>query len=240
MSALSIAVNTDTSSIANPAPARPRLIRVADTPIEVREEQLCFGITWEVESDSPTLTPPDEARAPGTTPPGTTPAGTTPADTTPARPTPAGPAPAESTGPTTRGRGARRAATPAPPPPALPAVAAPDEWWVGQIALNAMEVVVGVRSATQLNRHLAPRMVTKLAEERPAIGRTHKGNRPTLRKVRTQMPAPHAIEAAAVVAIGSRSRAVAMRLEYMTPAATPNRRGTPLDPRWLVTELDVL
>ena len=106
--------------------------------------------------------------------------------------------------------------------------------WPRQFAQVMVEILAGVRPQRQIDplatdrvraqiRHLGPVL---LAERRPRIQR-----------VVTSRPATGVIEMTVVVSFGPRSRALAMRLEYVAPReAAP---GLPARPaRWLCTELE--
>lgn len=88
-----------------------------------------------------------------------------------------------------------------------------------------LEVVVGERPARQVASWVTPRVLAGL-ENRPARQRTALGRRPMLRSLRVTEPADAVAEVSAVVALGGRVRAVALRLEG-------------LDGRWTVTALHV-
>jgi hypothetical protein len=103
--------------------------------------------------------------------------------------------------------------------------------WVGRLAAAVMEVLHGTRPAGQLTRWLAPRVHRALAD-RAARVRPLRDGPPLVcvRSVRTsQRPGDGgrgAVEAAVVVAVGPRCRAVALRLE-------------PYAQRWRITALEV-
>ncbi|MGH3744707.1 MAG: Rv3235 family protein, partial [Mycobacteriales bacterium] len=88
-----------------------------------------------------------------------------------------------------------------------------------------LEIVVGERPARQVAGWVSPRVLAGL-EHRPAAQRTALGRRPMLRSIRVTEPADAVAEVSAVVMLGERVRAVAMRLEG-------------LDGRWTVTALHV-
>lgn len=87
-----------------------------------------------------------------------------------------------------------------------------------------LEVLSGERPARHVARWVAPGVLRGLesgGDQRPAYGR-----RPLLRSLRVTEPADAVAEVSAVVALGERMRAVALRLEG-------------LDGRWTVTALHV-
>lgn len=99
-----------------------------------------------------------------------------------------------------------------------------------QVVQAVVEVLAGVRPATQLVRWLAPDLYTAL-QRRAALGQRLQpgapaGRRAVVRRVRVCLPADGVAEASAVVLDRGRVRAVAVRLEG-------------LDGRWRVTALEV-
>lgn len=88
-----------------------------------------------------------------------------------------------------------------------------------------LEVVVGERPVRQVASWVSPRVLAGL-EHRSPSQRTALGRRPMLRSLRVTEPADSVAEVSAVVALGERVRAVALRLEG-------------LDGRWTVTALHV-
>lgn len=88
-----------------------------------------------------------------------------------------------------------------------------------------LEVVVGERPVRQVAAWVSPRVLAGLEHRSPAQ-RTSLGRRPMLRSVRVTEPADAVAEVSAVVSLGDRVRAVALRLEG-------------LDGRWTVTALHV-
>lgn len=99
----------------------------------------------------------------------------------------------------------------------------------------AVEVACGDRPATQLLRHSSPevyadlgrraQLVTAAAGTSPARGRGRGAIRPVLRSAHTSLVHDHALEAAAHVRHGARSRALAARFE-------------PVDGRWQCVALE--
>lgn len=88
-----------------------------------------------------------------------------------------------------------------------------------------LEVVVGERPARQVAGWVSPRVLAGLERRSPGH-RAALGRRPQLRSLRITEPADAVAEISAVVALGERVRAVALRLEG-------------LDGRWTVTALHV-
>jgi len=84
--------------------------------------------------------------------------------------------------------------------------------WVRQLVVGLVEALAGVRPAQQLVRWLdAPvfqALVTRCRQTPAAAGPV----RPTVSTVRAQSPRPGIVEATAVVKLGARYRAVAIRL----------------------------
>lgn len=87
-----------------------------------------------------------------------------------------------------------------------------------------LEVLAGERPARHVARWVAPGVLRGL--ERSADRRAAYGRRPRLQSLRVTEPADAVAEVSAVVALGERMRAVALRLEG-------------LDGRWTVTALHV-
>lgn len=89
--------------------------------------------------------------------------------------------------------------------------------------IRAVEIASGDRPATQLLRQSAPEvyddlvrrahLVTSAAGTLPARGRGRGAVRPVLRTLRTSLVAPGALEVAAHLRYGARSRALAARFE---------------------------
>jgi len=107
------------------------------------------------------------------------------------------------------------------------------EQWVARLSAAVLEVLHGARPAGQLSRWLAPRVHRALADRAARVRPLQAGPpRVAVRSVHVtpRLPAhpddSPAVEAAAVVAVGPRCRAVALRLE-------------PHAGRWRVTALEV-
>ena len=105
--------------------------------------------------------------------------------------------------------------------------------WVGRLAAGVLEVLHGVRPAAQLSRWFAPRVHRALADRAARVRPLQQGPpRIAVRSVHVSGRSSDdgedltVVEAAAVVAVGPRCRAVALRLE-------------PHAGRWRVTALEV-
>ena len=89
----------------------------------------------------------------------------------------------------------------------------------------AVEIACGDRPATQLLRHCSPtvygeltrraQLVARAAGTTPALGRGRGAIRPVLRSAHTSLVRDDALEAAAHVRYGARSRALAARFEVV-------------------------
>jgi hypothetical protein len=89
----------------------------------------------------------------------------------------------------------------------------------------AVEIASGDRPTTQLLRHCSPavyaalarraQLVTQAAGTSPALGRGRGAIRPVLRSAHTSLVRADALEAAAHVRYGARSRALAARFEVV-------------------------
>ena len=118
--------------------------------------------------------------------------------------------------------------------PAAQGTAGPTTAWPRQFAQVMVEILAGVRPQRQLDplttdrvRSQIRRLGLVLAAER----------RPRIQRVVTSRPTADVVEMTVVVSYGPRSRALAMRLEYV--AAREAAPGVPTRPaRWLCTELE--
>ena len=89
----------------------------------------------------------------------------------------------------------------------------------------AVEIACGDRPTTQVLRHCSPdvyadlarraQLVTRAAGTTPAVGRGRGAIRPVLRSAHTSLVRADALEAAAHVRYGARSRALAARFEVL-------------------------
>ncbi len=97
--------------------------------------------------------------------------------------------------------------------------------FVHRLLVCVVEIGCGDRPASQLLRHCSPevhadltrraQLVTAAAGTQPGHGRGRGAIRPVLRSTRTSLVREDALEAAAHVRYGARSRAVAARLEVI-------------------------
>jgi hypothetical protein len=106
----------------------------------------------------------------------------------------------------------------APDAGALPAAtgpALPDAFaFSRRLVIAIIETATGRRPAGQLARHLAPSVYAGLARDPTRISRLGTAHRPAaLHSVHIAEPAPEVAEVAAVVRVGQRYRAIALRLE---------------------------
>jgi len=114
------------------------------------------------------------------------------------------------------------------PRPDLPDAAG----WSALLAPAVVQVLLSQRPIAQLNRWLADDVLAEVSRlQRRRRGAGHRAIIPVvLRSVRVQHPAPEAAEVAAHLMIGTRSAAVALRLEATAAG--------PAGGRWLCTVLD--
>ncbi len=106
--------------------------------------------------------------------------------------------------------------------------------WLGQFAQVIVEILAGYRPAKQL----VPWTTERVRAQIDLLCHAHSaGQPPTIRRVMMSQPAAGVAEVTMVVGFGSRSRALAMRFEYV-PARRhmPGRPGRP--DRWLCTEIE--
>jgi hypothetical protein len=129
---------------------------------------------------------------------------------------------------------------PAPPPgPAAGAVAAPGlagtaAAWPRQFAQVMVEILAGVRPQRQIDPLATDRVRAQIRHLGPVLAAER---RPRIQRVVTSRPATGVMEMTVVVSFGPRSRALAMRLEYVAPReAAPGQPARPA--RWLCTELE--
>ena len=96
-----------------------------------------------------------------------------------------------------------------------------------RFVIAVIEAATGRRSPGQLSRHTSPGVQNGLAKDAGRIGRLGTAARPaTLRSLHVAEPADGVVEAAAVVRVGARFRAIAFRLES-------------LDGRWRCVRLQI-
>ncbi|HEX5995423.1 MAG TPA: Rv3235 family protein [Jiangellales bacterium] len=99
--------------------------------------------------------------------------------------------------------------------------------WSARLAQAIMETVYGQRPVQQLLRWTDDAVYSKIVSRVPSRPRTTPGVRPTLRSIRVCTPTDGVAEASAVVQVGRRCRAIAMRLEG-------------LDGHWRCTALEII
>jgi hypothetical protein len=162
---------------------------------------------------------------PGTGPAGPGPAGTGPAGTAPAGTAPAGTAPA-GTAPAGTG--------PAGTAPADPASTGPAGGWAGQFAQALAETLAGSRPPQQIVPWTTIQARRRIRQLGPTLSATQ---RPLVRRVVTSRPADDVVEMTVVARFGTRTRALAIRLERDGPH--PRGPGGETRPgRWLCTAIE--
>jgi Family of unknown function (DUF6459) len=126
------------------------------------------------------------------------------------------------------------------PPPAQartvasPGLAGPTAAWPRQFAQVMVEILAGVRPQRQIDLLTTDRVRAQIRHLGPVLAADV---RPRIQRVVTSRPAASVVEMTVVVSFGRRSRALAMRLEYV--AAREPAPGVPARPaRWLCTELE--
>jgi hypothetical protein len=83
-----------------------------------------------------------------------------------------------------------------------------------RMAIGIIEIATGRRPAGQLSRHTAPAVQAGLARDAGTITRLGSAQRPaTVHSIHITEPADGVAEVAAIVRVGSRFRAIAMRFE---------------------------
>jgi hypothetical protein len=107
--------------------------------------------------------------------------------------------------------------------------------WSRQFAQVIVEILAGARSP----RQLAPWTTERVRDRISLLTQTlTPGQKPRIRRIMTSRPAARVVEMTVVLSFGSRSRALALRLEHL-----PGRRAAPGLParpaRWLCTEIEV-
>ena len=151
-----------------------------------------------------------------------------------AEPHDAGPGIAHSTEATRQPSiGADRAAGSA-GPGASPGGAGTTAAWPRQFAQVMVEILAGVRPQRQIATWTTDRVRTQIRHLGPVLAADR---RPRIQRIVTSRPAASVVEMTVVVSFGRRSRALAMRLEYV--AARQGAPGLPArSARWLCTELE--
>jgi len=106
--------------------------------------------------------------------------------------------------------------------------------WPRQFAQVIVEVLAGVRPQRQIDPLTTDRVRARIRHLGPVLAADR---RPKIQRVMTSRPAAGVVEMTVVVSFGPRSRALAMRLEYVVGReAAPGLPSRPA--RWLCTELE--
>ena len=106
--------------------------------------------------------------------------------------------------------------------------------WPRRFAQAIVEVLGGTRPARQLAPHTTERVRAEIGLLSRSLAAEQ---RPTIRRVVTSWPVASVVEMTVVLGFGPRSRALAIRLEYLPGhPATPGRPARPA--RWLCTEIE--
>jgi hypothetical protein len=106
--------------------------------------------------------------------------------------------------------------------------------WPRQLAVVIVEVLAGVRPDRQLVALATDRVRARIARLTPLLACDR---RPRITRIVTSRPAARVVEMTVVVNFGSRSRALALRVEHV--AARPAAPGWPARPaRWLCTAIE--
>jgi hypothetical protein len=126
------------------------------------------------------------------------------------------------------------AAGPQPRAAAASGLAGTTTAWPRQFAQVMVEILAGVRPQRQIDPLATDRVRAQIRHLGPILAADR---RPRVQRVVTSRPTAGVVEMTVVVSFGPRSRALAMRLEYVAPReAAP---GIPTRPaRWLCTELE--
>jgi len=106
--------------------------------------------------------------------------------------------------------------------------------WPGQFAVLLAETLAGARPVQQVLPWMSERGSTQLRRLLPLFGG---GHRPRVLRVLATRPSVDAIEMTLVVAVGPRTRALAVRLERATRTQRPAWRGKPAT-QWLCTDIE--
>ncbi|HEY2519962.1 MAG TPA: Rv3235 family protein [Streptosporangiaceae bacterium] len=106
--------------------------------------------------------------------------------------------------------------------------------WPSQFAQVLAETLAGARPASQLTPWTTERARAHIRRLGPLLA---VDRRPRVQRVRASQPARDVVEVAVVAEFGSRTRALAARLERAgAEPATPGRRGR--EARWLCTAIE--
>jgi len=109
--------------------------------------------------------------------------------------------------------------------------------WPGQFAQVLAETLAGARPPEQIAAWTTEQARRRISALGPLLAGPH---RPRVRRVIVSSPAGDVLELTAIVGLGSRVRALAIRMERAAPAAprgTPGERR-PEPPRWLCTAVE--
>ena len=117
---------------------------------------------------------------------------------------------------------------------AAPGLAGTTAAWPRQFAQVMVEILAGVRPQRQIDAMTTDRVRAQIRHLGPVLAADR---RPRIQRVVTSRPTASVVEMTVVVSFGPRSRALAMRLEYV--AGREAMPGLPTRPaRWLCTELE--
>jgi hypothetical protein len=106
--------------------------------------------------------------------------------------------------------------------------------WAGQFAVLLAETLTGVRPVRQVQPWLSQRGSVQLRRLLPLMRAAH---RPRVLRVLTATPSPDVVEMTLVVLVGTRARALAVRLERSPNAGRATLPGKPGE-RWLCTDIE--
>ena len=109
-----------------------------------------------------------------------------------------------------------------------------DAAWPARFPQVIAEILAGSRSSRQLIPWTTQRVRTQI----DLLGQELASDqRPRIRRVMTSQPAARVVEMTVVINFGPRSRALALRFEYM-PARQPAPGRPTRSARWLCTEIE--
>lgn len=107
--------------------------------------------------------------------------------------------------------------------------------WSRQFALLLAEALTGDRPVRQILPWLSQRGRVHLHQLLPLFCG---GQAARVQRVMTTQPSPDVIEMTLIVAVGSRIRALAVRLTLAPPEQRPGWRSAGLKPGWLCTDIE--
>jgi hypothetical protein len=107
--------------------------------------------------------------------------------------------------------------------------------WSRQFALLLAEALTGDRPVRQILPWLSQRGRVHLNQLLPLFCG---GQAARVQRVMTTQPSPDVIEMTLIVAVGSRIRALAVRLTLAPPEQRPGWRSAGLKPGWLCTDIE--